>query len=161
MKSANLVLASLLILGVAVTTAFVANEISSEGTIEIESPENETEEAPEAEEEEPIDITFEETGEETRTADYDGATVEPGDTLSDEFVISNNHPEEFQAEFESCQGYEKTYFVGPNFDETQEVEGEFFPSAESDIFVQVEIEIPEDAEAGQQNLCTDIIATPV
>lgn len=162
MGKTNFILVALAVLGVAVTTAYVANELSSEGTVEIQEPENDTSgnEASTSTEDEPVDVAFQD-GSESRTADFHGASVEPGDAVTDSFTISNNHEEGLTVEFESCAGYPATYSVGPNESEASEISGNTIePPVNEDIFVEAEIEIPEDAELGEQDLCTDVTATP-
>jgi len=140
------------------TAAFMTNELRSEGDVELVEPEDPDEVEPA---EEPVDVYFEDTGEVTRTADFDNSTLELGETAVDEFVLINDHEDTVQLEMEGCTDFERTYFVGETEDDAEELDGNNATIVEDgQLFVQTQIDIPEDAETGSEQLCTDIDAAP-
>lgn len=153
-KETNFLLLTLLAIGLAVASASIASQLSSDGTVEIQEPANTSEEQ--------VDVVFEDTGTDSRTADFHGLTVNQGDTVSDQFTLINNHDEELRLVFTGCQNFDRTYFVGPDEDNLQELDGnEAYPPVNDDVVVRAEIEVPEDAATGDADMCVDITAEPV
>ena len=158
MKQGVILLAGLVFFGVTFTGALVASELLSQGTIDIQDP-NET--AAGTGGEGPVAVDFMNTGTRTRVADFDGANVEPGGTVTDDFVISNDEETDIDLTFDSCTRYERTYFVGSNGNNLEELNIDAYsPPVNQDVYVEVRIQIPEDAEPGRQDLCTEVTARP-
>jgi len=155
MKEILILLAALVFFGVTFTGAIVASELLSQGTIDIQDTETASED------EDPADVEFMNTGTTTRVADFDGVEVAPGDTVTDDFVISNDEESDIDLDFDSCTRYERSYRVGSNGDNLRELSIDAYsPPVNQDVYVEVEIEIPEDAEPGRQDLCTEVTASP-
>jgi len=155
MKEILILLAALVFFGVTFTGAIVASELLSQGTIDIQDTETASED------EDPADVEFMNTGTTTRVADFDGVEVAPGDTVTDDFVISKDEESDIDLVFDSCTRYERSYRVGSNGDNLRELSIDAYsPPVNQDVYVEVEIEIPEDAEPGRQDLCTEVTARP-
>jgi hypothetical protein len=156
MNKFKLILGWLVLLGLVVGTAYVSQMMSSDGTVNIQNSdqgENDTSD-------EPVDTYFESTGETTRSADYEGEEVEPGDTVTDRFTVVNDHESDVTLNMDGCTQFPRNYYVNGDFRSDDSGQYSFGVESGSSATVDVEIEIPEDVETGQRNLCTEIEASP-
>ena len=144
-----------------VATAFVANELVSDGTIEVQES-NQSITGQQQQDEGPVDVVFEESQSETREADYNNMVFDQGENITDDFVVENNHRSEVNLTFESCQNYQKTYSAGSTAAQAEQLNGNqaSIPSGD-DLYVVKEIQIPQDAQTRSQDLCTEVTAEPV